>query len=202
MNHPFTCLVVGPTKAGKTRFVKNLIQCRERMIDESIQQIWWFYMEDQPVYEDLKHIVTFVHGPPDLTVLKSFPDIKKLVILDDMMQISKANKDIITLFSRGCHHWNISLVHIVQNAFYEGLRTSRINSDYLVLFKNPADNLQIRILSRQLFPGKIQYFLDAFGDATQKPHGYLLVDLTQYTPDVYRLKTDIFSKTPVIYIPT
>mgnify|MGYP006326341375 FL=1 len=140
--------------------------------------------------------------PPDLTVLKSFPDIKKLVILDDMMQISKANKDIITLFSRGCHHWNISLVHIVQNAFYEGLRTSRINSDYLVLFKNPADNLQIRILSRQLFPGKIQYFLDAFGDATQKPHGYLLVDLTQYTPDVYRLKTDIFSKTPVIYIPT
>ena len=42
MNHPFTCLVVGPTKAGKTTFVKNLIECREHMIDESIQQIWLF----------------------------------------------------------------------------------------------------------------------------------------------------------------
>ena len=104
------------------------------------------------------------------------------------------------LFTRGCHHWNISLIHIAQNAFYDGL-TSRINSDYLVLFKNPADNLQIRVLARQLFPGKIKYFLESFADATEQPHGYLMVDLTQYTRDNFRLKTDIFSKTPVLYVP-
>ena len=201
MNHPFTCLVVGPTKAGKTTFVKNIIQCRESVINKPIHKIWWFFMEDQPIYAELRDIVTFVFGPPDLKVLKSVRNINQLVILDDLMQVSKSNKDIVTLFSRGCHHWNISVVHIVQNAFYDGLRTSRINSDYLILFKNPADNLQVRILSRQLFPTKTKYFLEAFADATKEPHGYLMVDLTQYTPDDFRLKTNIFSNTPVLYLP-
>jgi hypothetical protein len=201
MNHPFTCLIAGPSKAGKTTFVKHFIDLHEKLIDKPIGKIWWFYTEYQPLYANFHDKVTFVLGSPDIGLLKSQASINQLVVLDDLMQVREAKSDIMTLFSRGCHHWNISLIHIVQNIFYEGLRTSRINSDFLVLFKNPADNLQISILARQLFPRNTDYFLEAYKDATKKAHGYLLVDLTQYTPDEYRLKTNIFCDTPTLYIP-
>jgi signal recognition particle receptor subunit beta len=38
MNHPFTCIVAGPTKAGKTVFVKKLIENKERIINQTIQK--------------------------------------------------------------------------------------------------------------------------------------------------------------------
>jgi len=63
------------------------------------------------------------------------------------MHETKGNDTLIKLFTRGCHHWNISVVQIVQNAFFEGLRTSRINTHYLVLFKNPADKLHPCIIA-------------------------------------------------------
>ena len=40
MNHPFTCMVVGPTKAGKTMFVKRLIENKERMIDKELTKFY------------------------------------------------------------------------------------------------------------------------------------------------------------------
>jgi len=109
---------------------------------------------------------------------------------------------LIKLFTRGCHHWNISVIQIIQNAFFEGLRTSRINTDYLVLFKNPADKLHPCILGRQLFPHDYKYFIESYNDVTANPHGYLFIDLTQYTPDKYRLKTYIFAEKPTLYLST
>lgn len=201
MNHPFTCMVVGPTKAGKTVFVKKLIEDKDRMINQKIDKILWFYTENQPLYEDLKTSVEFIEGIPDFHQLKSDDGIPKLIVLDDMMQEAKGNATLMKLFTRGCHHWNISVVFIVQNLFFEGLRTSRINTDYLVLFKSPSDKSQACFLSRQLFPKSTKYFIESYIDATTNPHGYLFIDLTQYTPDKYRLKTDIFSDTPTLYLP-
>ena len=201
MNHPFTCMVVGPTKAGKTMFVKRLIENKDRMIDKEIDQILWFYRENQPLYTSLKNKVEFIEGLPDLQKLKIENSSNKLIILDDLMHETKGNSVLLKLFTRGCHHWNISVVQIVQNLFFEGLRTSRINSDYLILFKNPADKLHASIIARQIFPKNTKYFLESHADATEQPHGYLFIDLTQYTPEEYRLKTDIFSQTPTLYLP-
>jgi GTPase SAR1 family protein len=201
MEHPFSCLVAGPSKAGKTMFVKKLIDSKNYMIKQDLYKIWWFYSESQPLYDTLSTDVEFVQGLPDSTMLQSCNGKPQLVILDDLMQETKNNALLTRLFTRGCHHWNISIIQIVQNAFFEGLRTSRINSDYLVLFKNPADRSYVGVLARQLFPKNTKYFLQSYEDATIHPHGYLFVDLTQYTPDNYRLKTDIFSNTPTLYVP-
>jgi len=57
--------------------------------------------------------------------------------------------------------------------------------------KNPSDRLQIKNLGRQLFPGS-KHFEESFADATSKPYGYLLIDLTQTTPDNMRLRSNIF----------
>ena len=197
MEHPFTCIVSGPTKSGKTTFVINLIENREKLIDTHIEKIVWCCSEHQP---NIKN-VSFIKGLPDFDTLRAYSPKPQLLILDDLMQETKGNVQFIQFFTRGSHHWNISIIQIVQNLFFDGLRTQRINSDYIVLFKNPADQLQSQILARQLYPRNSKYFLEAFTDATQKPHGYLFVDLTQNAKDAHHLKTDIFSKNPSVYVP-
>jgi hypothetical protein len=195
--HPFTCIVSAPTKSGKTEFVKKLILNNSLLIDVPPAIIHWSFMEWQPTYDDLKQnseigkSIQFVEGLPDLNELKANQKIPQLLVLDDMMQEMGKDKRLVELFTRGCHHWNVSVIHIVQNAFFSGLRTSRINAQYLVLMKNPADRLQVQTLGRQLFTGS-KHFIEAYNDATEKPFGYLLVDLSQTTPDNLRLRTNIF----------
>ena len=43
-----------------------------------------------------------------------------------------------------------------------------------------------------MYPGKTNYVQQAFELATAKPHGYLLVDLKQTTPEGLRLRSHIF----------
>ena len=77
-----------------------------------------------------------------------------------------------------------------------------LNSHYLVLFKNPRDSLQITTLARQMYPGKSKFLLEAFQDATQKPHGYLLIDLKPETNDEERVRTDILDRQrQIVYRP-
>ena len=192
--HPFTCMVAGPTQAGKTEFVKKFIENSHTMVNPSPEQIYYAYSEWQPAYHQLSKDprVVMTEGLPDLDLLRSNPKTPKLLILDDLMQEMKSDKRLAQIFTRGCHHWSLSCIHIVQNMFFDGLRTSRINAQYLVLMKNPGDKLQAVNLGKQLFPKRLQYFLDSYQDATSKPYGYLLIDVSPLTEEQARLRTKIF----------
>lgn len=191
--HPFTCIVSGPTKSGKTTFVRKLLSNLHNFVYPPPEKIWWFYGED---YEPINN-VTYLKGVPDLNLVKQFSPRPQLIIIDDLMQETGSN--VSSLFTRGCHHWNVSVIYIVQHLFFKGLRTSRVNAEYLVLMKNPSDQLQVQTIARQLFPNNTKYFLEAYNDATEQPFSYLLVDLTQWTPENLRLRTKIFSKRTVVY---
>ena len=53
-----------------------------------------------------------------------------------------------------------------------------------------------------MFPGQTHYVTEAYKSATEKPHGYLLFDLTQDTPDNLRLRTNIFpGELHTVFIP-
>lgn len=117
------------------------------------------------------------------------------------MQNAK-EKTLSSLFTRGTHHGNVSCIFIVQNVFYQGLRTSRINAQYIILMKSPADKLQVTNLGKQLYPGKLPYFQEAYEDACSRPFGYLAIDLSQETPEEYRLRTKIFpGEIHEVYVP-
>ena len=197
-------MVAGPTQAGKTELVKKLIENCDTMMNKSPEQIYYAYSEWQPAYRELckNPKVIMTEGLPDLTALRSNPNTPKLLILDDMMQEMKSDKRLAQIFTRGCHHWSLSCVHIIQNLFFDGLRTSRINAQYLIIMKNPADKLQAVSLGKQLFPKKLQYFLDSYQDATSKPYGYLLVDVSPLTEEQCRLRTNIFpTELQIVYCP-
>ena len=187
--HPFTCIVAGPTQSGKTEFVKRFIKNLEDMVTPLPTRIVWSYGEWQPAYQTLLDKVDFVQGLPDFPLYSKEP---LLVVIDDQMH--GVDRRITSLFTKGSHHRNLSIVYIVQNLFdqHKEHRTISLNSHYLVIFKNPRDGSQIVHLAKQMYPGKTHYLRQAFALATRQPHGYLLIDLKQATPEGMRLRSHIF----------
>jgi GTPase SAR1 family protein len=194
--HPFTCMVSGPTGCGKSTFVAKLIERRHDKIYPPPDKIVWCYSEWQPLYNTLLHGVEFHQGLPQ----NLNPEEKTLVILDDLM--TDINGDVSELFTKGSHHRNISIIHIVQNLFHQGKehRTISLNCNYMVIFKNPRDASQINYLSKQMHPGEASYMSEVYRDATKKPYGYLLVDYKQETEENLRLRTNVLDTLQYIYV--
>ncbi len=197
---PFTCMVSGATMTGKTRFVCDLIDKKESVIDTPVSDIVICYSEWQPAYEKLKDSCRFVQGLVDPDELDgSFPH---LVVLDDLMDTQ--DRRIEQFFTRTCHHRNTSCIYIVQSLFSKnkGHRTCSLNAQYLVLFKSPRDLSQIRVLESQMFPGKRDYLVDSFSDACEKPYQYLFLDLKPQTPSHLRLRGRVLDEEDQdVYVP-
>lgn len=164
-----------------------------------------YYSEWQPSYIELGHSIEFREGLPKKSDYED-DQRAKLLILDDLMCESTSGDSVATLFTRGSHHNNLSVFFITQNLFHQGKgqRDISLNSNYIALFKNPRDKAQIGHLSRQISPENPRFLQDAYSDATSEPHGYLLLDLKQSTPDNCRYRTKIFPNDEYhyVYIPT
>jgi len=206
MKHPFTALLNGPTKSGKTEWAKKFVKNANTLIDPAPARILWCYREYQRGYEELANVpnLELIEGLPDWNEMRQNPDQPKLIILDDFMcdfGRNAKNDELTAVYTRGSHHWGCSIIHIIQNAFYNNLRTVRINSQYLILMKSVSDKLQVRTLARQLFPDTPGLLLDAYKEATSQPFGYLLIDLSPTASDQVRLRTSIFDDISFAYIP-
>lgn len=200
LKHSFSAIIAGPSMAGKSQWVANLLKYRNIMISPVPEKIYMCYTEWQPLYDTLSN-VEFHQGMIDIDTLdKTKP---KLIICDDMMET--CDQRIAEVFTKHAHHRNLSIIFITQNLFQKSqhLRNMNLNASYLVLFKNPRDANQISFLSRQMYPsGQSKFLNDAFKDATSIAYGYLFVDLKQDTEDLLRIRTGIFPhEITYIYMP-
>lgn len=199
--HSATYLLSGPTGSGKTSFIKQFLQIRSRLIDTQIQEVVYCLPEEQIVDTSIP-FTKLQRGVPDISMFK---DLKpRIVILDDLL--SSVDASVVELFIRGSHHFNLSVMFVVQNLFSKnkGCRDISLNSHYIILMKNPRYKHQINTLARQISPENSRFICDAYRDATEKPYGYLLLDLHQTTPEQHRVRTNIFpndSPRNVVYIP-
>ena len=75
-------------------------------------------------------------------------------------------------------------------------RTISLNSQYIVVFKNPRDVSQMTTLAKQMYPGRVKFVQDAFVDATSTPYGYILVDLKQDTARIYACARPYYQTMP------
>ena len=108
--HPFTCVIAGPTQSGKTEFVKRFVRHVEDMVTPVPTKIIWSYGEWQPAYQSLLDKADFVQGLPDLPLYSAEP---LLLVMDDQMH--GVDQRISSLFTKGSHHRNLSVIYIVQN---------------------------------------------------------------------------------------
>ena len=195
--HPFTMVIAAPTGFGKSHYVAKLLAHRNTMIDPPPQRIIFLYKRWQPLYDEMRETnpnIEFIQGLPYNLQEDSFldPDVRNLMVIDDLMANSGKDGRVQELFTEGSHHRNLSVICLLQNFYFPGTQTMRRNSHYVVLFNMPVDKTQVRSMSQQMFPANPGYMLTAYEHAISKPYGYLLLNLKPNTPASEVLKTDIF----------
>ena len=193
--HPSNIFITGPSGSGKTQFVRKLIEYKTDLFHVIPQRIVWCYKEWQTAYAQLQETdsIKFIQGiPEDDDDIVGDTTLPHLVVFDDMLG-DKDEEKIKLWFTRKGHHRNATVIYITQNMFQQSKasRTISLNAHYMVLFQNPRDKGQIKVLANQI---QLPHLVPAYHDATSISHGYLLIDFHPKTPDTYRLRTDIFHR--------
>ena len=209
LKHPFSMIVVGSRRAGKSEFTKRLLIENERMISPKVEQFIWIYStwQKELFSELLSRIsnIQFIENLPHANIeqerLVNGKNINTLYIIDDLMDEVSERGDIKNLFTRG-RHINTSIIFLTQNLFHKGKHTRdmSLNSDYLVVFKNPRDTSSIGNLAKQMMPGNSKFLQWAYRDATMKPFSYLFIDLRPDTDERVRYRTNILEDVQHTYI--
>lgn len=201
-------IVTGQSHAGKSTFVFSLLKHLE-LFESDIKHILYVFGIWQPLFEQMETVVnsiTFHQGIPDKNILERFSNEHGsiLLVLDDVMGQGTNNVELMNLFTTYSHHMGITVIFLLQNIFPPGkyMRTISLNAHYIILFKNPRDERQVRTLGSQIFPNQSKYFMDAYKKATELPYSYLCVTLYPGTSERYRLSSNIFpEQETILYLP-
>lgn len=127
-----------------------------------------------------------------------------LIIVDDQMNDCVKSSNIQEYFVKKVHHRSVSIIFLCQNLFPQGKfgRDIRLNVHYIVIFKSPSLNSQVRFLGRQIFPNSPTFLPDAYKQATELPFSYILVSLHPECNEALRVRTGILpNEQPFVFIP-
>ena len=164
------CIVARPTGCGKSTFVTRILRHAAAMIDPTPERITWCYGEWQEAYATMDLVdVRFEEGLLSASMFVS--STRNLIVIDDLM--AETDERVTILFTKKSHHRNSSVLYLVQNLFPKNKesRTISLNSQYMVMFKNPREASQMSHMARQVYPGRVKFVQEAFKDATSVPYG-------------------------------
>ena len=196
---PSTFILAGASQCGKTSMTLNILRHGDILFEDGrcVQNVVYFYKEWQKSFNGAKNeglVQQWVNELPSCESIRDRVTLFKdrggsIVVIDDFA--SQLNKDIIVIFSVLSHHLNVTVLLLTQNLFSKNpvFREISLNSTYIILFKNPRDASQITSYAKQFSPGKINYIIDSFREATKRPYSYLLFDHHQSTPDTIRVRS-------------
>ena len=116
---PFTYIISGPSRSGKSSFCIPFLQnidtlCTERQFAGGII---WCYSEIAAV-PSLGGNVRFHEGVP-YKIADAQGKSPCLMILADLLNVVYSQQ-VCDLFTKGSHHRNISVILITQNLFHQG----------------------------------------------------------------------------------
>ena len=198
-----SCMIVaGPTQAGKTTFVMKLLENRHVLLKHPVSRVYWVSL-NLPEHRREDYI-QYIHE--DIPTSYDFLPHNAIIVLDDLMIETLESPAVTNLFTKISHAKNVLVIYITQNYFTSGKEsvTRRKNAHYVVLFKNPADVSQVRIVGSRMFPNNPQFTIGVYYDATRKPHSYLFLDLRQETVEEMRVRARILPRElpMIVYKPT
>ena len=198
---PFTMQVVGGTSSGKSFWTRRLLESAAQLIHPAPDRIIYAYGEWQEMFLEMKG-VEFVQGLSENLVSRENLKGHTCLVIDDLSD-EVDEKLIGALFTKLSHHRNISVVFLLNNLYYRGLKNMRdisLNTHYLVLFRSARDQGSITTIARQMYGKNYKLLLAAYEDATSEKFGYLMIDSKAATPNEIRLRTKIFpGETSICY---
>ena len=196
---PSSVMIVGPSGSGKTVFTTKLLLDHPELFETPPQRIYYCYGSWQDGFKRMKEQGVHFHaGIPDSELLPVWFPKKKggLLVLDDLMEEGGNDKRVLDLFTKDSHHQNITVLYLCQDIFPPGKFAKSIsrNAHYIVSFKNPRDQLGMRNLLLQAFPTQWQDVQDTFRQATERPFGYLVLDLHPKSSDDRRILSHLLKE--------
>lgn len=194
IKHPSPIIVSGPSGAGKTQLTRDIIENYDKTTTirkEKIKVMWAYKMvESLKPFKNPKIEVSFFEGVPTMNQIRNEkPDI---LVLDDLiLQVAK-NDNITEIFLMGSHHRNVTVFLLAQNIFAQGnaMRSISLQARYLIFMKSMRDQAQFKKMATQIaIP--YQRLIRDYQKFTERPFGYICIDLSQETPLDIRLRTNI-----------
>ena len=194
-----TMCIAGPSHSGKTTFVMELLDHRNEVFDCTPNRVVWCFGIYQHALNSMLEEKGYVLHNDIISTSEIQP--YDIIVLDDLFHEGKNSQDVTAMFTRAAHHKPCFIIFIMQNLFPPGKdsRTRSLNTHYLVIFKNPRDKSQVEFLARQILPRNPKTLIHIFEAATESPHSYLFLDLTQECPDRFRFRSHLFEKPLRIY---
>jgi hypothetical protein len=120
-----------------------------------------------------------------------------LLIIDDSMLDAQIMKRAAEISIRDIHHTSSNLIVIVQRLYVNdaNYRILFDQATHVILFKIVKGHFTLSRFVADIFPLKLRdYFWDSYNEATSKPFGYILVDITGNSPINACLYTNICDK--------
>lgn len=197
----FRMLLAGPTGCGKSFTACQIIRNLALWTGQQYKVIWCHGGGSIP--HELPPNVIVCEGIPDFdTVTTPANNEPTLIVLDDMMHETGRDKTILDVFTKG-RHKNISVMLLTQNLFHQSqyARDISLNATYICLFKNPRDPSQFNHLCRQIYPTDPRALLEVYKQIMREKYSHIFLDFAQETPDLLRIKSDIFDPLPSVYVP-
>jgi hypothetical protein len=188
---PFAMSITGPSQAGKSEFICNLIRYREIMFSSKFHRIIYCVPEtliykQNSIFQKLQAEFPQIElnfGLPKISALYlDCNHLPCLLILDDLMNGILNSNEMAELFSIHVHHYNISVIFTLQNFFAPSRygRTIARNLHYKVFFFNRIDVVELRHISVQIVPTSPNFLLNCFKLLEKKfPNDYshyILID--------------------------
>lgn len=196
---PNHALFVGGSQSGKTTLVLNLLKRARECLHPVPRTILLCYDQHQVEYETIKRElsqygvdVMLREGCENLSLegLEK-KDHQTLLIIDDASEAT-ASSDAIAKIATNGRHKNISM-WLIWHSLYSKHPASRItsqNSNHLFLLPSPRLASQVHILDTQLrYSGLLSSAYSQCVDESERDCRYLLLDLTNSTPNLFRLRS-------------
>ena len=190
----FKIFLSGPSGSGKTSFIIKLIENIDNASKIPPRKIVYFFTEWQEKFSWMKRNLNVTFIEDNDMILEHVKDIESpaLIIFDDMLN-SPNIKAIAQLYTVHGRHMNLSLAFLLQRLFNnnEHFRQISQNSDYMCIFKNPRNSMDVRNMAMQITPKTLD-LLHIYNAATKKPYSYIFIDLTQECIPQLRYRSSLF----------
>ena len=203
---PFFLLIYPFEGSGKTEILGQILSNADYLFDPPPAKKILFFREDQPIYG--KWIERGIldqksKGMPDRESLLSQLSENKnktgtCIIFDDFASlVEEHEEDFVYLFTIASHHFKTSIFLVLHSLFSPALRKLSLNTHRFFLTKSPRDTSQVRTLGIQSHPGRSDYIVAAYNDATDEKFGHLVLDFSPNCDSRLRVIGNMFGKVPV-----
>ena len=192
--------------SGKTEILGQILSNADYLFDPPPAKKILFFREDQPIYG--KWIERGIldqksKGMPDRESLLSQLSENKnktgtCIIFDDFASlVEEHEEDFVYLFTIASHHFKTSIFLVLHSLFSPALRKLSLNTHRFFLTKSPRDTSQVRTLGIQSHPGRSDYIVAAYNDATDEKFGHLVLDFSPNCDSRLRVIGNMYGKGPV-----